>query len=242
MLGRSYLFLQQYQNAVDVFAELNRRQPNNPDILMGYANSLAMAQNGQLAGAPAALVYKVLQLAPENSDALWFAGLAKVEEGDAAQAIVYWEKLTGLLPEDSDVLKQVRQMIVELGAQQPDKTAAVATTNINVHAELDEALKALVQAEQTLFIYAQALNGPKMPLAIVRKRVADLPLDVILNDTMAMQPNIHLADFKQLKIIARISKTGNASTQAGDVIGSAELNLSGHDPESVKITINQEIK
>ena len=90
-------------------------------------------------------------------------------------------------------------------------------------------------------IYAQALNGPKMPLAIVRKQVADLPLQVELNDSMAMQPNLHLADFQQLKIIARISKTGNASTQSGDFIGAAELSLPGGD-QPVSLLINEEIK
>ncbi len=244
MLGRSYAYLQQYQNAVDVFAELNRRQPNNPDVLLSYADSLAMSQNGQLVGEPAALVYKALQLAPENHDALWLAGVAKVEEGDAAQAIVHWEKLAGMLPAGSDALKQVRQMIAEIAVQQPDKqTTSAAMTNINIHVELDASIKTHVQPQQTVFIYAQALNGPKMPLAIVRKQVADLPLDVVLNDTMAMQPNMHLADFKQLKIIARVSKTGNASTQAGDFIGAVELNLPDDgDPEPVKITISQEVK
>lgn len=243
MLGRSYVYLQQYQNAADVFAELNRRQPGNIEVLLNYANSLAMSRNGQLAGEPAALIYKALQIAPDNNDALWLAGLAKVEEGDAAQALGYWRKLAGLLPADSDALQQVQQMIAEVSAQQVGKPAAVATTKISAHVELDPAIEAKVQAQQTVFIYAQALNGPKMPLAIVRKQVAELPLDVELNDTMAMQPNMRLADFKQLRIVARVSKTGNASTQAGDFIGSAEIDLPANDqPEPVKITINQEVK
>ncbi len=240
MLGRSYVYLQQYQNAADVFAELNRRQPNNPEVMLNYANSLAMSRNGRLAGEPAALIYQTLQLEPNNDNALWLAGMAKVEEGDTAQAIGYWEKLAGLLPPGSDAVQQVRQMIAEVSAQQNNKPNAVATTKINVRVELDAAIKAQVQPQQTVFIYAQALNGPKMPLAIVRKQVAELPLDVELNDTMAMQPNMHLADFKQLKIVARVSKTGNASTQAGDFIGTAEVNLPTNDqPKPVKITINQ---
>jgi len=242
MLGRSYIYLQQYQNAADVYAEMNRRQPDDIEIMLNYADTLAMSRNGQLAGEPASLIYKALQMAPDNNDALWLAGMAKVEEGDAAQAMSYWEKLAKQLPADSATLQQVRQMIAELAAQQPDKSAVAATTtNIKVRVELDAAVKAQVSAQQTVFIYAQALNGPKMPLAIVRKQVADLPLDVVLNETMAMQANMHLADFKQLRIVARISKTGDASTQAGDLIGSAELTLPASD-QPVGILINQEVK
>ncbi|MGZ4999558.1 MAG: c-type cytochrome biogenesis protein CcmI [Methylomonas sp.] len=243
MLGRSYVYLQQYQNAADVFAQLNRHQPNNPEVMLNYADSLAMTRNGRLAGEPSTLIYKALQLDPNNKNALWLAGMAKMEEGDAAQAIGYWQKLAGLLPPDSEALPQVRQMIAEASAQQSSQPTAVAITKINVQVELDAAIKTKVESGQTIFIYAQALNGPKMPLAIVRKQVADLPLDVELNDTMAMQPGMHLADFKQLKIIARISKTGNASAQAGDFIGVAQIELPDDgQPKPVRITINQEVK
>jgi len=168
--------------------------------------------------------------------------MAKAEAGNAAQATVYWQKLANSLPADSPALPQVRQMLAELNAPQ----AAVATTsasslNIHVAVTVDASIKASIKPDQVLFIYAQALNGPKMPLAIVRKQAAELPLAVDLNDSMAMQPGLHLADFKQLKIIARISKTGNASTQSGDFIGTTELGLP-YNEQPVSVTINQEVK
>lgn len=243
MLGRSYIFLQQYQQAADVFAKLYQLQPDNIEVILNYADTLGMTHNGQLAGEPAKLIYKALQLAPDNNDALWLAGLAKVEEGDAGQAMAHWQKLAAQLPADSPALPQVKQMMAELSAQtvpQPAGNTAPGV-NIQVQVELDAAVKPQVQAEQIVFIYAQALNGPKMPLAIQRKRAGDLPLKVDLNDSMAMQPNMHLSDFKQLKIVARISKTGNASTQAGDFIGATELTLPAGD-QPVSILINQEVK
>lgn len=240
MLGRSYKYLQQYPDAAKVFAKLYQIQPDNPEVLLNYAESLAMVRNGQLAGEPAALAYKAVKLAPDNNDALWMAGMAKAEEGEAEQAIAYWQKLAGQLPAGSASQQQVQQMITEAAARQSETTGSVAT-NIGVRVEIDAALKPQVQAGQTVFIYAQALNGPKMPLAIVRKLVADLPVSVNLNDTMAMQPNLHLADFKQLKIVARISKTGDASTQTGDFIGASELSLPAND-QPVSVLINQEVK
>ena len=95
--------------------------------------------------------------------------------------------------------------------------------------------------EDTVFIYAQALSGPKMPLAIVRKQVSDLPLTVSLNDSMAMMPNMKLSKFATVKLLARISKSGNAMTQPGDLIGSIDQ-VALSDKKAHKITINGSVK
>ncbi|WKJ92105.1 c-type cytochrome biogenesis protein CcmI [Methylomonas montana] len=244
MLGRSYVYAEQYQDAADVFAELNRRKPNDPAVMLHYADALSMARNGQMGGEPSELVEQALKLVPEDHTALWLAGMAKAEAGDFAQAIAHWNKLSALLPTNDETLPQLQKMIqmAEAEQQKPQATASsAASIDINVKVELDAAVKANVEPQHTVFIYAQAVNGPKMPLAIVRKQVADLPASVVLNDSVAMQPQTHLADFKQLRIVARISKTGNAMPQAGDLIGVAQLDSVSGNP-SVGITINQEVQ
>lgn len=244
MLGRSYVYMQQYQNAADVFAELNRRKPSDPAVMLHYADALSMARNGQMGGEPAELVYQALKLVPEDHTALWLAGMAKAEAGDFAQAITHWKKLSALLPADDESQAQLQKMIqmAEAEQQKPQVAASsAASVDIQVKVMLDDAVKTKVQPQHTVFIYAQAVNGPKMPLAIVRKLVADLPASVILNDSVAMQPQTHLADFKQLRIVARISKTGNAMPQPGDLIGAAQLDSVSANP-SVSITINQEVQ
>ena len=244
MLGRSYVYMQQYQNAADVFAELNKRKPNDPAVMLHYADALAMARNGQMGGEPAELVFQAVKLLPEDHTALWLAGMAKAEAGDFAQAISYWKKLSGLLPADNESQQQVQKMIqmAEAEQQKPQvATSSAAAVDIKVTVALDDALKAKVEPQYTVFIYAQAVSGPKMPLAIVRKQVADLPTSVVLNDSVAMQPQTHLADFKQLRIVARVSKTGNAMSQPGDLLGAAQLDAVEGNP-SVGITINQEVQ
>ncbi|MBD9362674.1 c-type cytochrome biogenesis protein CcmI [Methylomonas fluvii] len=244
MLGRSYVYMQQYQNAADVFAELNKRKPNDPAVMLHYADALAMARNGQMAGEPAELVFQALKLLPEDHTALWLAGMAKAEAGDFAQAIGYWRKLSGLLPADNESQQQLQKMIqmAEAEQQKPQGAASsVGSVDIQVKVVLDDAVKTKAEPQHTVFIYAQAVNGPKMPLAIVRKQVSDLPASVVLNDSVAMQPQTHLADFKQLRIVARISKTGNAMPQTGDLIGTAQLDSLSGNP-SVGITINQEMQ
>ncbi|OQW78072.1 MAG: c-type cytochrome biogenesis protein CcmI [Proteobacteria bacterium ST_bin11] len=244
MLGRSYVYMQQYQNAADVFAELNKRKPNDPAVMLHYADALAMARNGQMGGEPAELVFQAVKLLPEDHTALWLAGMAKAEAGDFVQAISYWKKLSGLLPADNESQQQVQKMIQMAEAEQQKSqvaTSSAAAVDIKVTVALDDALKAKVEPQYTVFIYAQAVSGPKMPLAIVRKQVADLPANVVLNDSVAMQPQTHLADFKQLRIVARVSKTGNAMSQPGDLLGAAQLDAVEGNP-SVSVTINQEVQ
>jgi len=102
------------------------------------------------------------------------------------------------------------------------KPTAVAADAVNVIVRLDPRFAAQVSPEQTLFIYAKALRGPPMPLAALRKQVKDLPLTLTLNDAMAMMPQMKLSSFKQVKIGARISKSGNAIGQAGDLFGEVQ--------------------
>lgn len=241
MLARSYSYLQQYQQAADVYAKLYRMQPEDIDVQLQYANNLAMSRGGRMAGEPEQLIGRVLQKQPENNNALWLAGVAKAEQGDYKQAKHYWEKLAALLPANSESLPQVRQMLAALDAELAKQAAAMPAVEIQVRVDIDTALKAKLPADTMLFIYAQAVTGPKMPLAIVRKQLADLPLKLVLNDSMAMQPGTHLGDHPQLRIVARLSQSGQATSQPGDLIGSTELSQPFADRVAT-VLINQEVK
>ena len=222
-------------------SKLYRMQPEDIDVQLQYANNLAMSRGGRMAGEPEQLIGRVLQKQPENNNALWLAGMAKAEQGDYKQAKHYWEKLAALLPANSESLPQVRQMLAALDAELAKQAAAVPAVEIQVRVDIDTALKAKLPADTTLFIYAQAVTGPKMPLAIVRKQLADLPLKLVLNDSMAMQPGTHLGDYPQLRIVARLSQSGQATAQPGDLIGSTELSQPFADRVAT-VLINQEVK
>lgn len=242
MLGRSYSYLQQYQNAADIYAQLYRRKPDDAEIILQYANNLGMARNGDMTGEPAQLIFKAVQLAPDNANILWLAGLAKAEEGSSREAAAYWQKLAGLLPADSEALQQVQKMLKSLDVDADNSSRPAAeTVDINIQAAIEPTLKAKMDPQATVFIYAQAVNGPKMPLAIVRKTLSDLPVKVVLNDNMAMQGSTRLGEHQKLKIIARVSRSGNAMPQVGDLIGSTEI-TQPFAKQLVNVLINQEVK
>lgn len=262
MLGRSYKYLQQFDKAVPAFAKAYELLGEEPEVMLQYADSLAMLNGGRVTGKAAELVYKTLAIMPNSTTALWLAGMAKAEAGEFNQAIAYWRHLETLLPAGSESQREVQTLMAQVEAQIPGAPAASAAAEkqtavkevavplaeaaaptkaiIEVSVSLSSEFATLVKATDTVFIYAQALSGPQMPLAIVRKQVSNLPLTVTLSDAQAMAPAFKLSAFKDVKLIARISKSGNAIKQPGDFIGIVEP-ISVPETNKVAITIDSRV-
>jgi cytochrome c-type biogenesis protein CcmI len=102
---------------------------------------------------------------------------------------------------------------------------------IVVRVALDPKFKDSVGPNDTLFVFAKAAHGPSMPLAIARLTAAQLPASVTLTDAMGMVPNVTLSHFPQIVVGARISKSGNATAQSGDLQTlSASMTTAQADP------------
>jgi cytochrome c-type biogenesis protein CcmH len=247
MLGRSYKYLQQYPKAVAAFEHAYKLIGDKPEIMLLYADALAFANNEQMAGKPAELVFKALAMEPSNVTGLWLGGMAKAQAGDFAAAMDLWKKLEAQLPRGSEAQQEIQGMLTKLATQIPEGAAAQAepkpakALSIDVQVSLAPELQKSASPNDTVFIYAQALSGPKMPLAIVRKQVSELPLTVSLTDAMAMMPTMKLSNFEQVKLLARISKSGDAMQQPGDLIGVIEqAGVADKGPQ--RIVINSQIK
>lgn len=246
MLGRSYKYLQQNDKAVAAFEHAYKLIGDQPEIMLLYADALAFVNDQQLAGKPAELVFKALAIEPDNVTGLWLGGMAKAQTGDFAAAMDLWKKLEALLPPGSEAQQEIQGLMAKLSTQIPEgatqaETKPAKTKNIEVQVSLAPELQQSAGPGDTVFIYAQALSGPKMPLAIVRKQVSELPLTVNLTDAMAMTPAMKLSSFGQVKLLARISKSGNAMPQPGDLIGVIEQ-VALTDKSSHKIVINSQVK
>ena len=249
MLGRSYKFQQQYPKAVDAFANAYRLLGDQAEVMLLYADAIAYASDKNLEGKPSELIFKALALEPDNMNALWLGGMAKAQQGDPVTAIKLWKKLAALLPPESDSQQEIQALLTKIesespqAATQPEATqkANVKGIAIEVQVSLAPELQKSASPDDTVFIYAQVLSGSRVPLAIVRKQVSDLPLTVSLNDTMAMMPNMKLSNFENVKLLARISKSGNAISQAGDLIGVID-EVALADKGDHKIVINGQVK
>ncbi|MGR9109127.1 MAG: c-type cytochrome biogenesis protein CcmI [Gammaproteobacteria bacterium] len=253
LLARSYTVLQRYPEAVEALRRARGLVGDDPDLLIELADAIATAQGGSFEGQPDDLIAKVLEKSPQNPGGLWLAGRSALVARDFSKALKHWRQLEAILPQGEGV-ESVRLAISRV-EEAIGKTVAdakpVAETTVNespavggksegaeikVRVALDQSLSSAVEPDDAVFVYAQALSGPPMPLAVTRKKVRDLPIEVILNDSMAMMPQMALSKFSEVRIIARVSKTGNAIPQSGDFKGQAEpISVMAKNPVEIKI-------
>jgi cytochrome c-type biogenesis protein CcmH len=235
VLARSYSELQRFPDAVRAYEQLVKLVPNESQLWTNYADAMAMTNNQSLLGEPTKLLVKALALDGNNTTALALAGSAAMERGDYVTAITHWQKLLSLLPPDyPDIqmiqggLKQAREYLaMQKGGREKlaslptvaEKAPANAAAAITGRVSLSKAMAGKVSPDDVVFILARAAEGPKMPLAVIRKQVKDLPMDFTLDDSMAMQPQLKLSGFDKVIIVARISKSGTPIAQSGDLEG-----------------------
>ncbi len=229
LLGRTYMAMQDYQKAAFAFDKLNQLVSDQPSIMLALADALAMSSGGDMQGRPADLIRKAIKLAPEDQTALWLAGMVEDQSGNYPAALNHWRHLKTLITDDEESLQRVDMLIA--GAEQKlsasDQTDAIESAKvpasvikaITARISLADDLATKVDPDESLFIYARAMEGPRMPLAAVRMKVRDLPATVELSDTQAMVPGMNLSRFKQVVVGARISKSGNAIAASGDLLG-----------------------
>jgi cytochrome c-type biogenesis protein CcmH len=250
LLGRSYAAMGRFQDAADAFAEATQRAPNDAVLLSDYADTLSMAQ-GSLQGKPTELTAQALAIDPHNQKALALAAASTSERHAYDEALRHWRTLAADLPVDSDAAREVAGVIADTlrqrdAAASGDPTTAsaaaggtrsaspagappVASTppaaatgaRISGNVALSVALAARAQPGETVFIYARAVNGPRMPLAVLRTTVRELPRDFVLDDSMAMAPGAGISSAQSVVVEARVSKTGNAMPASGDLIGTS---------------------
>lgn len=100
-----------------------------------------------------------------------------------------------------------------------ENSAVPMDAGLKVAISLSPSVARLASPNDTVFIFARAAQGPRMPLAIVRKQVKDLPTTVILDDSVSMSPQMKLSNIPEVVVVARVSKSGTAGAQAGDLEG-----------------------
>jgi cytochrome c-type biogenesis protein CcmH len=251
LLGRSYMTQQHYGEAVAAYARAYELKPNDAQLMADYAEAMALANGSRLEGQPTDLAARALKLEPDNPKALWLSGMAAMQRGEREVAVAHLQRLQKLLPPGSEGSQLVRSFLEqamgnatttpEPSRPAPPSTAATAGgTRLEVKVALDPALAARAAPKDTVFIYAQASQGPRMPLAIVRRQVQALPATVVLDDSMAMTPAMKLSQFDKVVIGARISKSGIATPQSGDLEGRSGV-ITLDTTKSVNVIINRAV-
>ncbi len=257
MLARSYRALERYPEAANAYQQALQRDSDNVALMVSYVDVVTMTHNGRFTPEAAAMLRKALELEPDNVVALWLSGHEASQQGHHADAISYWQRAAARLPEDSPDRTVLNQQIAAARQQTGDadaggteataaavmdSTAAEASTApaLQVRVALDKGLQQQVDPEDTVFIFARAVNGPRMPLAIQRKQVRDLPVTITLDDSQAMTPAMKLSKFDKVTVGARVSKSGNAMPQSGDLQGLVSP-VATRDSQVVQLVIDGKV-
>lgn len=227
MLAKTTQAVGRYQEAVQAYRELVRRVPPDAQLLADFADTLAMANGRTLEGEPQALIEQALKVDPKNVKALALGGTVAYQKQEFAKAAQLWKRVLEVVPPEAEFAQRIRESVLDAeskagiksvpAASNPTSGSPVAAdAKLRGRVELDSAVAKSVAPGDTVFVFARAANGPKMPLAIVRLTAKDLPTAFELTEAMAMAPGMSISKFPELVVGARLSKSGNATPQTGD--------------------------
>jgi len=231
MLGQSYFVMQRYSSAKEAYIKaLDLVNQADPELLVLTAEASAFSNNELFADYEKSLLRKALSINPRNERALWYSGYAAYASADYSGAVEHWQSLLQLVPAERPEVKESLVRFLDdarekAGMAPQDSVSTVAESNeldqaraIQVSVQLNEKVNELANSADTLFIYARPAQGPKMPLSLARMTVSNLPARITLSKDMAMMPNMTIETFDKVEVLARISKSGQATTQKGDLI------------------------
>lgn len=258
LLARSYLAANRVADAIGAYRKATAIMTDHPDLLVEYANTLAIANNRNLGGKPEELVARALEIDPDNFNALALGGAAALQGGNRELALKHWTRLEALLEPGSEDQARIASLVA-LAKGEPAPTSMPSTRtastapapHANPHPAEGGAAKAQpgagagaeirgtvtiagelagkVAPTDTLFIFARAVGGPPMPLAAVRARAGAWPVSFTLDDSSAMVEGMALSGFPRVDIVARVSRLGSATSQPGDIEGRIENVALGSD-------------
>ena len=221
LLGRAYAGLGRQADAAQAFGRALALEPRDPDVLAQRAQALALqTEPPQWSAEANRLLADALAIDADHAQSLWLAGVAAMAAGDAGTAGRHWRHLLTLIEPDAPVAQSLRQALTQIG-QSPDESVAApaepaTAAGPTVRIGLSKDLASTLPADATVFVVIRDNPQGGMPVAAIRRRVADLPLDLVLTDDMSLVPTRRLSALETLWISARISTSGNAEGAPDD--------------------------
>ena len=246
-LAQLFIAQQRFAEAAGAYRKVRELEGDSADLLVREADALAMANDGVLEGHPETLIEQALGMEPQHTSALWLAGLAAGGRGDIRTALDFWkqaEKTTNneqMLGEIRRLIDSANQELARIDEAGPTPENSAASAAIQVKATIAPTILEQLDADDTVYLFARALNGPPMPLAVLKKQVKDLPTTVQLDDSMAMLPNLKISSFEEVFIVARVSFSGAPQAQSGDYFGRSPAVRPGTDQDIVAVTISERV-
>jgi len=229
ILAKTYAAVGHWPEALQTYEKAIKLRPDDAAVMSGYAEALAISSNRVLKGKPMEMVLKALEKNSDDLKALELAGIGNFQERNYAQAAYYFKRLHKQLPADSPYAQDILEAQKEANRlargvmtgmdNLADQGAPAAGATISGKLDITPTLKAKLGANDVVFLFARAGDvGP--PVAAIRASAGQFPLAFELNDSMAMNPDNRLSNFKTVNLTARVAKSGDLKGAAGDLEGS----------------------
>jgi cytochrome c-type biogenesis protein CcmH len=230
VLARTYYVMGRASEAASAFERAVALAPDDAALLADYADTLGTVQNQSLEGKPAELIARALAVDSDQWKANALAGTLAFARKDYAKAAEHWERVKRTVPPDSPIAQSIGASLAEarslagvgVAAAPADKRAppspiGKAAASVAGTVSLAPSLAGQVSADDTVFVIARPVEGSRMPLAIIRGKVRDLPLAFTLDDSSSMSPASRISDHREVIVAARVSRSGTATVQPGDI-------------------------
>jgi cytochrome c-type biogenesis protein CcmI len=248
LLGRVFSAVNRLDSAVEAYNRSLQIDPSNTGTLVSYSQALMMMNQEHGIRQANGMLQRVLVLEPDNTNAMGMLALVAAQLGDKGLAIENWKKLKTFVPPSDPSYASIEQRIAQLSGDEPQNTAQVdesptkSTTVISINIDLDDALKNKLPSDGFLFVFAQDASGAvRMPAAVVKTMLADLPIIIELSDANAMMPTYKLSQLNEARLVARISADENVATATGELQGEVLVTVKPGTSSQQNIMINKEL-
>ena len=256
LLAQLSMALQDYDLAVYAYRNILDQFPNSPGIISNLAQAMFHRAGNVVTPEVRDYTKKALELAPMLPEMLGLAGIDAKNQGDYREAIRYWKMAVSQMNPESRAaqgyMKGIQSAEQALADAGEDPTTAPAAGTEATESEIDGSADALqlsvrvgdqvaLRGDETVFVYARAWEGPRVPLAIRKLAVTELPAQVELDESSAMAPGMSIKSFPELEIVVRISASGDPAPQSGDwEVTMGPVRLAGKD-NAIDLTVNEQI-
>lgn len=252
LLGRLHMSINRLDSALQAFEKALNLNPNHLGVLSSYSQAMVMTGQEEYLRKAMPLIRRSLALNPEDINAYGMLAVTATQLGDIQTAITSWQNLKEKLPPSDPMMAQVNDRISALQGNQNNNlqkdtqvntlTQDVASTSVIIKVALDEKLTGKVPENAYLFVFAQDASGAvRMPAAVVKSRLSDLPLEVELSDANAMMPTYKLSQLTETRLVARISIDENVAQAAGELQGEIVVTMTPGEQTKQTIIIDKEL-
>jgi cytochrome c-type biogenesis protein CcmH len=246
--AQGYLATDDYPNAIYAFGRLQKLLPDDSNVMANLGQAMYLGNNRVMSEEAGLWLNKALAISPTNTTALGVLGISAFEKADYQQAILYWNKALSVLPlfsRQAQILTQgvdnAKQSLIANSdnVAEPDPVASFGIKRIEVNLSLGRNVSYL--PEQTIFLFARAVNGPRFPLAAVKLTASQLPISVTLDESNAMQPGVSISQFNDVVVTARLSLNSGPIASSGDWQSEVVILDLSQAPKPVDLVINQPV-